>query len=356
MRFSKAASVLTCVISSQVHAQWSSQFGVPGANRDVYALIMHDDGGGPALYAAGAFEGMDNQACGRIARLRNGAWSSVGSGLGAGRVRAMTVFNGELVAAGLFPDAGGVPVNNIAHWNGTTWQAFGGGLPVSSSGEVTSLTVYNGQLIAGGHNLTLGSGIARWNGSTWQAMGAFNNVQNPRPVIVYNGQLITWAPFINQQSGNVLRWTGTQWETIGALDGSVSQFAVYNGDLIAAGGFTTIGGVSANRIARWNGTSWQPLAEGGYSGPLAVHNGTLIVGQSDILAVWNGQTWTTVQHGLTTDLPSIGGGVAGVGALLSFEDSSGPVLIIGGTFTGTELLHASNLARFANGQISRLTE
>ena len=50
-------------------------------------------------------------------------------------------------------------------------------------------------------------------------------------------------------------------------------------DLIAAGAFTTAGGVTAKRIARWDGTSWQPL------GPinntvicLSIYNGALIAG------------------------------------------------------------------------------
>ena len=32
-----------------------------------------------------------------------------------------------------------------------------------------------------------------------------------------------------------------------------------NGDLVAGGQFTTAGGVTANNIARWDGTSWSAL-------------------------------------------------------------------------------------------------
>jgi hypothetical protein len=35
-----------------------------------------------------------------------------------------------------------------------------------------------------------------------------------------------------------------------------------NGDVVAGGYFTTAGGVAANNIARWNGTSWSPLGTG----------------------------------------------------------------------------------------------
>jgi len=39
------------------------------------------------------------------------------------------------------------------------------------------------------------------------------------------------------------------------MTGPLSALTVYNGDLIAGGVFSTAGGVSANRIAKWNGTS-----------------------------------------------------------------------------------------------------
>jgi hypothetical protein len=47
------------------------------------------------------------------------------------------------------------------------------------------------------------------------------------------------------------------------MNGSVEAFAVLpTGELTAGGGFTTAGGVSANRVARWNGTTWSPLGLG----------------------------------------------------------------------------------------------
>jgi peptidoglycan hydrolase-like amidase len=63
----------------------------------------------------------------------------------------------------------------------------------------------------------------------------------------------------------------------------VVGLTVYNCELIAGGLFSTAGGVSANYIARWNGTSWQPLGTG-MGGiyrdvyALTVYNGELIAG------------------------------------------------------------------------------
>lgn len=40
------------------------------------------------------------------------------------------------------------------------------------------------------------------------------------------------------------------------------MFFFYQGQLVAEGWFTTAGGLSANRIARWDGSSWQSLGSG----------------------------------------------------------------------------------------------
>jgi hypothetical protein len=73
---------------------------------------------------------------------------------------------------------------------------------------------------------------------------------------------------------------------VGAEDGDdrlgLALAVLPSGDLIAGGYFTTAGGVSANRIARWNGTSWSALGTGMNSWrsyALAVlPNGDLIAG------------------------------------------------------------------------------
>jgi hypothetical protein len=69
----------------------------------------------------------------------------------------------------------------------------------------------------------------------------------------------------------------------------VGALTVYNGDLIAGGGFTTAGGTPANKIARWNGSTWAPLGSGVSGGlskvhALAVYNGELIAGGNFTIA------------------------------------------------------------------------
>ena len=75
--------------------------------------------------------------------------------------------------------------------------------------------------------------------------------------------------------------TAQGWTNIGGgMNGSVTALTVFNNELIAGGWFTTADGVSANRIAKWNGTNWVPLGSGMDSSvqQVVVFNNELIAG------------------------------------------------------------------------------
>ncbi|QYU66619.1 hypothetical protein J4558_16775 [Leptolyngbya sp. 15MV] len=134
----------------------------------------------------------------------------------------------RLVVGGRFTIAGNTFANNIAVYDPATgnWSALGSLREGGMGGSVFALAVLpSGDLVAGGNFATAGdvsaSNIARWNGSSWSALGSG---------VTGGGQ-----PF-------------------------VSALAVLpSGDLVAGGSFTTAGGASASRIARWNGSSWSAM-------------------------------------------------------------------------------------------------
>jgi PKD repeat protein len=77
-------------------------------------------------------------------------WTPLGTGLNE-YVRAIHEYNGDLVAGGYFTNAGGVPANKIARWDGTNWNAMGLGFDGAGVDEyVKSATVWNGIFFAGG--------------------------------------------------------------------------------------------------------------------------------------------------------------------------------------------------------------
>jgi len=66
------------------------------------------------------------------------------------------------------------------------------------------------------------------------------------------------------------------------MNNTVCGLTVYDGKLIAGGDFFTAGGVAANRVASWDGSSWSPLGSGmsSWVNALTVYDGRLIAGGS----------------------------------------------------------------------------
>src|SRR5437016_9536958 len=61
-------------------------------------------------------------------------------------------------------------------------------------------------------------------------------------------------------ANRVAKWNGSSWTALGSgLNNTVVALAVSGSDLYAGGEFTTAVGSAANRIAKWNGSSWTAL-------------------------------------------------------------------------------------------------
>ncbi|MFN9972494.1 MAG: hypothetical protein ACK58T_21650, partial [Phycisphaerae bacterium] len=187
---------------------------VPSRNSGVLATR-----GGSAL--AGAF-GVLLIASGALAR--DGPWEPLGSGLtgtGTSFGALATLTDGTVIAGGTFTSIGGVAANNIARWNGSSWQPLGSGVNSSVS---ALLALPDGSLIVGGGFTTAGgiaaSRIARWDGSGWQALG----------------------PGLNDAVSVLTRLS--------------------DGTLVAGGTFSWSGGTPINRIAHWNGDAWKAFGTG----------------------------------------------------------------------------------------------
>lgn len=88
----------------------------------------------------------------------------------------MIQFNQLLIVAGEFYHAGGVTRPGIASWNSTTWGTYGTPIgPLSPNTEVNSLINYRGRITIGGRFPTAGgvpvNRLASWTGTTWVGFG-----------------------------------------------------------------------------------------------------------------------------------------------------------------------------------------
>ena len=149
---------------------WWGGFGWPGVNGTVYALTVYDGD----LIVGGQFTEAGGGPANNIARWDGTSWNPIGSGVNH-VVYALAVYDGSLIAGGLFTQAGGVAANYIACWDGSGWSSLGSG----TNEGVTALTAYGGDLVAGGYFFMAGgisaNYIARWNGSSWSALGSGMN-------------------------------------------------------------------------------------------------------------------------------------------------------------------------------------
>ena len=308
------------VVFDPARGTWSRLgAGSGGDNGTVYALAVLPDGDLVAGGTAG------------IARWNGSSWSALGTGPN-GYVRALlTLPNGDLIAGGEFTFAGGVQCNSIARWNGSSWSAFGTGMATGSARVPTVYalaTFANGDIVAGGIFAAAGgvgaNYIARWNGSSWSPLGSgMSGAGTTRAtgvlalVRLADDSLVAGGVFTTAGgvgANNIAHWNGTSWSPLGsgisASDPFVSAIATRSGsDIVAGGWFMTAGGVSANGVARWDGSSWSPLATSSnavYS-LCELPGGDLVAGGSfatmggvlaDSVARWNGTSWSAFGTGM----------------------------------------------------------
>lgn len=200
-----------------------------GYAEDIFALTVFDDylvAGGRDLLLADRFS--------TIAQWDGSSWQAMGAGINF-EPHAFAVYDGKLVAGGVFYYPYPGEYNTLASWDGEVWQPLG--QVTDNMGEIYALTVYNGDMVAGGTN-----GIARWNGECWHPMGE----GLVYALTVYNGELIAGGLF------GVVRWDGNTWQQIGGgINGIVHALTVFNGELIVGGDFMMAGSNAALNIARW---------------------------------------------------------------------------------------------------------
>jgi hypothetical protein len=345
---------------------WSDQFPASRLDRWVWDLAVFDDGTGPAVYAGGGFSVDNGDPADYIASLDGNVWKQVGGGLDSdgwalAACQECPDPGPNLYAGGGFGEAGGVPVSNVARWDGTAWSALGSGVTGAPLGWVFDLIVApdvsgrSSVLYAGGFFHGAGDSdaehVAKWDGSTWTALGngvddlgirtfEVDDEESPSAPTLYAGGEFRTAGSIPARS--VAAWDGAQWSGLGeGLEGRIDSLALYD-DGSGAGARLHAGGAAI--IAVWDEESWQTVG-GGVAGPvcaLGVHDdGTgpaLYVGgffetaggvPVTNIARWDGSSWSAVGDGLPGgDAPS----TCAVWDMVTFDDGGGNALYAGGSF------------------------
>jgi len=356
-----ATLVLTLPAMAQpCEAKWADGLaGFPGIDGEVRDAAYFDDGRGPALYITGQFAVAGAVAASNIARWDETAWEPLSGGLTSSDVSvgaALAVFDDgrgpALYAGGSFTHAGGVPAVGLARWDGSAWEAVGGGPSGLFPTTVEEMLVYDDgsgpALYVSGRFDAIGGVaanlIARWDGMAWSPLGTGLNAvadsmhafDDGTGMALYVGGGFTEAGGVSV--GRVAKWDGAQWSALNSdFEGGGNIWALEVFDdgrgpaLYAAGSMPVAGGVAVNNIARYDGATWEPLADGldefafalsvydaGTGPELYVGGRFPSVGGAPLrqVARWDGSRWREVGLGL------LGAG-DGIQKLLPSIDGSG---------------------------------
>ena len=294
-----------------------------------------DDTPGP-IYAAGTFIESGSTTINRVGMWDDttSTWvplpgDDTGIGFGVGQTLAQTntgtagftlpgVFglalggDDSLYAGGAFV-ASDDTLNNVAKWNGSDWVRMGNGLTAGASGFSTVNQIVQDMVMG---NDFIGMDDTNYSDDTVYAIGGFAGICSNLAC-----SSSTAAASIAQYSQANDTWyrmgNGTISQTSG-LDDLIFAGAYIDDTLYVGGNFTSLGGVQAKRIARWNESTgtWLSLGGGLANGvfSMAVHpitkdlyvggtftstaddTGTPLIG----VAKWDytDDTWYTVGTGL----------------------------------------------------------
>jgi hypothetical protein len=155
-----------------------------------------------------------------LARWNGTAWENY-AGSVLHWVHAMAVApNGDLIVGGTFTHAGtpSIGARSIARWNGTQWSAMGSGLEMTGGADVEALVVLpNGDIVVGGRFTSAGgvavNNIARWNGSTWSALESGINGRGRAFAALPQGGFLAGGNFTlagGKPSKGLAKWTDSR--------------------------------------------------------------------------------------------------------------------------------------------------
>lgn len=226
-----------------INGEWhglGSGFSNPDTDRNLFSYIARQ--WGDDLYVGGDFRTAGGNECHYIAKWNDSAWSDLDVGTNY-EVWALAVYDDALFVGGTFSRAGSsnLVCNNIAKWNGTSWEQAG-----NIWGWVAVLYVYNNELYAG---------------------GVFDSADGH----ICNG----FAKYDTTTNSWVNVGTGTD-----GLGKTVRAMTEYNGNLYITGSFYYMNGVPCYDLCRFDGTDFCAISNGieelGRS--LTVYNNGLYVG------------------------------------------------------------------------------
>jgi trimeric autotransporter adhesin len=268
-----------------------------------------------------------------------GGWDHLGQGATPGSdslnlsASALEVTPGALYVGGKFTNAGGIEnADRIAKWNGSTWSAVSSSTEQITNGEVFAIAVSGGKVYAGGTFTNAGGSgadnLAVWDGTSWEPFCILpgKSIGNVKALQIIGSTLYVGGDF--QDGGGVPladyllqcnlasgKPSETTVDPAHPFSGPVKALtATSDGTLYAGGRFGNLENIpAADNVAYRNGTGWHAMGTGGgpcscaldaYVRALTTNGTDVFVGtegsnvaniaQADHVAKWDGSAWSAM--------------------------------------------------------------
>ncbi len=387
-------------------AQWNGTAWQPlgaGSSAPVYALTVWNN-----LLVAAGYTGSGTSLSPFIRAWDGATWTSLPAPPVLRAPLTLASFQGLLCVGGHTANNGGV----LERWNGSSWA-----ISILANNWITSLAVKptlviggTDTLFAGGFFTTIGITAASYVASTTGGGSfAWNSLFGGMPtgckdlhvrgygaglssyvltaatndplhaVMQLNapfGGTATWSTIdtvlvdsveyhgsayhaarSNSTGAACLRHNGIQWLPVygPGIDDDVRAATRMGSDIVVGGRFSTIAGVGASAIVRWDGGTFQPLGTGmtgavvgeiGVDALLTLANGDIVAGgqflfagpmNANCIARWNGTSWSTFGAGMNQQV-------------LSLAELPNGDIVAGGWFTQADGLPCMRIARWNGSQ------
>ncbi|MGD9690422.1 MAG: hypothetical protein AB7K52_11845 [Phycisphaerales bacterium] len=316
----------------------------------------------PAMWNGSTFQTIGTFSARRFAS-RFATWDPDNAGPAAPRLVCTGLISGNL------PTGAGSGAIQLVN---TEWSPFGSAPTILASATFGNRLLVGGQFDMIATHPTQPFGIANalnlaaWDGvditslgpisGTVRALRSFTTLNFGERVLVVGGTFGGAGPIMVNNVASYVEGSsdprgGNGWRSMGqGFNGSVHALERFSSATYAGGSFTASGATTVNRVARFDGSNWQPLGTGMNSGTvhaLRLFNGALYAGgtfttaggvNTGGLARWNGSAWSAV------------GGVLN-GSVFSLAVHNNE-LIIGGQFSG--VAGSTNIMKFNGTALSAL--
>jgi Fn3 associated len=336
------------VSSADYDLVWWQEVG-GGIGSSVYGL------GVGSLYVAGGFTDVGGGVVvNRVAKWDGSSWDDMDGGVNNTARAAVVDSSGNAYIGGDFVLAGPIMVNGIARWDGSNWHALNGGL---GSGRVNAIAIDDADNVYIGGDFTTVDGVtvnrvAKWDGSTWSALGTGANVGVNNYVyslyydntndILYVGGYFSGAANATIPVKNIAAWDSNTnaWSALGdGFDSSVMAITAHGSTIYAGGAFTNSGATGVDRVGRWNGLNWLQVGNG-VDGTI----NALVFDNSGTLFA-GGSCTGMIQRFDGSSWSSVGGGIVGSGCpSVNGLVSDGSNVYAGGGFHTSGGVSTENIA------------